>query len=52
MSTMPTPSRFAVETTVDIGVDDLVANRTTVAGFMPEPPGDLLGRPAALEPGD
>ena len=28
------------------------SKKATVAGFMPEPAGDLLGRPAALEPGD
>ena len=28
-----------------------MADRAVVAGFALEPPGDLLGRPAALEPG-
>ena len=37
---------------VDIAVDGLVADRATVAGFLPEPPGDLLGRPAAFQPSD
>ena len=42
---------FAAFGAVDIAVDGLMADRAVVASFMLEPSGDLLGRPAALEPG-
>ena len=49
MAVEPGVSAFG---TVDIAVDRLVADAVVARAFLLQPSGDLLGRPAALEPGD